>query len=357
MKKIVSITVITFIIIFMFLFIINKKQDFSYNENRYLKRFPEFSFDSLKNGKYLDDISSYINDHFPLREEFIKVKSNVENIFRDEVNGVFISDDYLIDKYNGVDKDRIINKFNYINDNTNSNNEVMLIPTSISIYDEYLPKYAENTQIEDVNYIYDNISLDTIDVYDLLKENKDNYQLYYHMDHHWTIYGSYMGYMAYSKHNNLDYKKLNDLNISIVNDKFMGTIYSKVLIKTKEYDKIYNLDLSNIDYQINYFDNDLNFIYDDAYLDLKDKYSYYLSNNDPIITINSSINDKEILIVKDSYANNFIPYLMFHYGKITIIDPRYYKLSIVDYINENNIDNVLFLFNMNTIETSIYTID
>ncbi len=59
------------------------------------------------------------------------------------------------------------------------------------------------------------------------------------------------------------------------------------------------------------------------------------------------------MIIKDSYANSIVPFLINHYEKIHVIDPRFYKLSISSYIEENKIKDVLFLYNMNTIDTDL----
>ena len=83
------------------------------------------------------------------------------------------------------------------------------------------------------------------------------------------------------------------------------------------------------------------------------KYAIFLDNNHSLIKIvNNDINDNtNILIIKDSYANSMIPFLVNHYNNIYVIDPRYYKKSISKYINENNIDNVLILYNLGTLSS------
>ena len=63
--------------------------------------------------------------------------------------------------------------------------------------------------------------------------------------------------------------------------------------------------------------------------------------------------DKEILIIKDSYANSFVPFIVNHYENVYVIDPRYYKLSISEFIKNKQINNVLFLYNMNTINDDL----
>ena len=360
--KIISIVISIIIIIMMILFIFSNKNELSYNENRYLQKFPEFSFEKLFNNEYLDKLTNYLEDYFPFREQLITIRTNTLSLMGfKEVNNVFITDKYLIEKYlKPIKTKKIINKINYINEQLDVNIEVMLVPTSISIYTEYVPKYYENNQIKDLEYIYDNLDVKTINVYNILKENKDKYQLYYYMDHHWTIFGAYFAYLKYCEENNIKPYDLSDFIIEPVSNEFMGTIYSKILKSTDKKDTIYKVTKEDVTYNLKYYDHTVDTLYDDKYLSEKDKYSYYLSNNSSIIEIETNIDNNEtLLIIKDSYANSIIPFLVNHYKNIIIIDPRYYKSSIIDYVKENNIKNILFLYNMNTIDTDagIYTID
>lgn len=360
--KIISVVISIIIVIMMILFIFNDKIEFSYNENRYLQKFPEFSFEKLINNEYLEKLTNYLGDYFPFREHLINIRTNTLLVLGfKEINNVFITDKYLIEKYSKPKKTKkLINKLNYINEQIDSDVSIMLVPTSISIYDEYVPKYYENNQVKNLKYIYDNLDIKTIDVYNILKENKNNYQLYYYMDHHWTIYGAYYAYLKYCEENNIESYNLNDFNIEEVSNEFMGTLYSKVLKSTSNKDKIYKVTKDGVSYNLKYIDHTTDTLYDDKYLNEKDKYSYYLSNNSSIIEIETNIeNNKTLLVIKDSYANSMIPFLVNHYNKIIIIDPRYYKSSIIDYINQNKIEKVLFLYNMNTIDNDagIYTID
>ena len=88
-----------------------------------------------------------------------------------------------------------------------------------------------------------------------------------------------------------------------------------------------------------------------SYIDKKDKYALFLDNNHPLIVItNNDIDtDREIVVIKDSYANSFIPFLINNYKRIHVIDPRYFNDSVSEYINSNNINEGLILYNMNTV--------
>ena len=187
----------------------------------------------------------------------------------------------------------------------------------------------------------------------MIKE-KDNYQLYYKTDHHWTSYGAYFGYKEFSIINNINHIDISNYHIETITNEFKGSTYSKVVdpfSKNENIDlftyKDYNLE---VDYVLS--NKKTTSIYNFDYLNKKDKYALFLDNNHPLITItNNDINSDNILIIKDSYANSIVPFLVNHYHKIHIIDPRYYKKSITKYIEENNIENVLIMYNVGTLAT------
>ena len=58
--------------------------------------------------------------------------------------------------------------------------------------------------------------------------------------------------------------------------------------------------------------------------------------------------DRKLLIIKDSYANSLIPFLIPYYREIVVVDPRYYYDDIEKVMKKDNITSVLFLYNGNT---------
>ena len=71
-----------------------------------------------------------------------------------------------------------------------------------------------------------------------------------------------------------------------------------------------------------------------------------------MVTItNDAVSDGAIAVVKDSYANCFVPFLLNHYHTVYVFDTRYYKGGPSKFINEHpDITDVLVLYNMNTID-------
>ena len=52
------------------------------------------------------------------------------------------------------------------------------------------------------------------------------------------------------------------------------------------------------------------------------------------------------MIVKDSYANSLLPYMLKEYDKIVVVDPRFFTGSISTLMSENEINEVLFFYEM-----------
>ena len=63
----------------------------------------------------------------------------------------------------------------------------------------------------------------------------------------------------------------------------------------------------------------------------------------------------EVIVFKDSYAHNFLPFLTNNYGKIHVVDPRYYNIDLEDYLNKNpNITNAMFINNIQSLNSNLY---
>ena len=358
-EKITSIIISIIVLSFSIVFFMVDKKEFSESENRYLEKFPKYSLASLKRGNYIASLETYLSDHFLLRNQMIGVKTEtLKLIGRNYINGVYLgSDGYLLEEFKGLSNiDKITNIVNNFKEKVDVKMSFLLIPTSTSINSDKLPIYAINEDEEQViEKFYNNLKIDSINVYDILNQNK-NYQLYYKLDHHYTTYGAYFTYLEFCNHNNLKPHLLDEYKITEVTNSFYGTLYSKTNDYSLKSDSIYTFDLNN-KFKVEYKDTNVitDTLYSKVYLEKKDKYSYFLDNNHSLIEItNESIdNNHSILLIKDSFANSFIPFIANHYKYVYVIDPRYYKESISNYIKENKIEEVIFLYNIGTINNDL----
>ena len=81
----------------------------------------------------------------------------------------------------------------------------------------------------------------------------------------------------------------------------------------------------------------------------KDNYEVFLKGNHPLVKIRTNTkNNKNLLIFKDSYANSFVPFLIKDFSNIILVDPRYYYDDIYKLIKNENVSDILYLYNANT---------
>ena len=81
------------------------------------------------------------------------------------------------------------------------------------------------------------------------------------------------------------------------------------------------------------------------YLEVKDKYSSFMGPNSPMMTITTNNEGPSLLIFKDSYAHELIPFLANHYSKITVFDMRLVNVGISRFVDISDYDSALILYN------------
>lgn len=90
-------------------------------------------------------------------------------------------------------------------------------------------------------------------------------------------------------------------------------------------------------------------LYDEEALKGRDKYTYFLGGNHPLTVVRTgTANGRRLLVVKDSYAHSFVPFLTEHYETIYLLDPRYFKGDIQSWMEEQAVTDVLVLYNAAT---------
>ena len=187
-----------------------------------------------------------------------------------------------------------------------------------------------------LGYVADNINHSAlIDVRDALKQHTDEY-IYYRTDHHWTTLGAYYGYETLMNSLEKDYTTIDNYKMVDVED-FLGTHYSK--------SKTYNVQADTLSYID--IEADIASIYEKVKLDVRDKYAMFTRGNPGYATIKGNGQGK-IMILKDSYANCMIPYMVADFEEIHIFDMRYMTMGLDQFITEHDYDNILFLYNCET---------
>lgn len=340
---------------------ITPQKIFSNKENRYLEQFPKLDIDGIISGKFGEKFDKYSSDQFIGRDLWISLKtlSDLAMLKKDNNRVYFGKEGYLFDVDSGIDKeqrDKNIHNINKLLDRLKEEYKdidvySLLVPSKSEVLKDKLPNFAPTVDEEDIidnleDSLRDNVNI--LSLIQVLNEKTDEY-IYYKTDHHWTSKGAYYAYKYFLEMKGEKPLSEEEFITETVSEDFLGTSYRKANYYSgiPDWIDIYiPKDKVEYDITINQIDKE-DSLYDTSFLNKTDKYSYFLGGDKSIIEIETSVkNDKTILVIKDSFANSFIPFLTNHYEKITVIDPRYFNMSIMDYIEDKDIDEILFLFNI-----------
>lgn len=199
------------------------------------------------------------------------------------------------------------------------------------------------------DYIYRRFS-DRVNVVETFNElvNHNSEYIYFHTDHHWTALGAYYAYRQYCKvkgftpHEISEYEKQESKG-------FLGSFYSfsrqsPELAKNPDTIYAYKPLSTNNMTMINHQGKKTDYMI----IQPGKSYSVFIGSDEPWEEIdNPKINDgSACVVIKDSYGNAFVPFLVDHYDKVYVIDFRYYKQDLTQMIKDDGIKDVIFMNNV-----------
>ncbi len=341
------------------------QKKYSVTENRKLALRPKFKKEEFLHGKYQTGYENFLNDQFVLRDRWVDISTKIQKLSgKKDMNGVYLGKKgYLLEKPQKEEFDaeqekeneEILSLFlNYAVKEYGKNHvSCLMIPSKTTALSEYLPAFADTMFFDDVMKSISK-KLDDKDVLiDLKKEmssHKEEY-IYYRTDHHWTTLGAYYAYQKWADITGQGRKKeITEYKREEVFNDFYGTTYNKIHQKTTPdiVEIFHNSIEKNITVNFDNGDKKADTLYFKEHAKKGfNRYELFLGGNTFQIEINTKAHTgKTLLLIKDSFANCFVPFLAEDYDKIIMIDYRYGKKDIGKIMGEQeNITDVLVLFN------------
>lgn len=363
LNRLMTLIFIIFIVVIILCNILKTDKTFSEEENRTLATMPNFTIKSFLSGDFTEEYTKYVEDNFAGKKGFVSIKTNLEKLSgKTEINSIFIGEDgQLFEKFKEGSEEETTAKISAINSfserYSNLNISFILTPTATKVLEDNLPKYAPNDdELSYINNVFSglNNNINTINPYEALNENKNEY-IFYKTDHHWTSKGAYITYTVFCEKLGLTPMNIDNFKITTVTNSFYGSLTSKIGIQSKKPDSIDVYIPKESDFIVNYVDNQKKStsLFDSTYLDKKDKYNIFTGGNHSLINI-KTLGDpnRKLLVIKDSYANCFLPFLTSHYGEINVVDLRYFYDDLDKLIENKEITDILFLYNANTFNSN-----
>ena len=353
--------VLFFVFIFGFMLcdLINPDRESSELENKSLQQRPAFSIASLIKNEWTAKYGDYVKDQVFLKDGLISLHSRFESVFfqKTENNGMLVGDNkmlftkmYALKSSEETLLPRNIKAVQDFAGRHPGQVTFLLAPSASLIYEDEVPFFApmldENAYLDDIFAQTDAATI--LDLRELFSANKDQY-LYYNTDHHWTTDGAYLAYQEFCRQQGLTpFDTAAHQAVEV--EKFYGTSYSSSRYWNAQPDTItyyalpnpltvWNVSPTGQLSQLSTGD-----MYDYSKFEVYDKYAAFMRGNNGYSTIEGD-GEGSILVIKDSYANCFIPFLTANYEKIGVVDLRNYNLSVDRLMESEGYEKVLLLYN------------
>lgn len=239
----------------------------------------------------------------------------------------------------------------------------IIIPTSIGITlpDSLKKEASSDDQAEAIDYMYGSMSsnVKTVNIFDILMHHRDEY-IYFRTDHHWTALGAYYAYTEYCACAGLTPLPLEHFE-TVTDEGYLGSFFSSASQASAL--------SSNPDTLTAYIpqcDNTMmmtqrdgqtiewSLVNDPKIYSAGMKYSVFIGGDNPytVITNNDRTDDSSVAVVKESFGNAFVPFLVEHYKTVYVIDYRYWDGDLTDWAKETDVENVIFMNNISATRSS-----
>lgn len=351
-----------FIIAVSLLTFILPKREYSEAEKRYLAKFPEFNTESVLNGEFQDGFEKYVSDHILGRDFFVEINSYFSLIMgRNSVSDIYhCKDGYLINAPKNCGTDTFkknMENFNRFTKSVDIPSSLMIVPTAGYIMEDKLPlfhgEYNDGELFELAASMTPDIGfIDTRNA--LLSAVNGGGQAYYRTDHHLTSEGTYAIYSLFCSINGISCPEKEWYNIKTA-DGFRGTTLSGSgygLVKPDTIEMWQGKDSVRVTVDDGKETEIYYGMFFEKHLEGDDKYPVFLGGNHALTTLeNPDADEGTLLMIKDSYAHCFAPFLAHNYRRIYLIDMRYYRKSVSEFARENNVDEILYLYGTDSLLT------
>lgn len=332
------------------------QRTYSENENRYLTTFQPPTISGFLDISLQQNLTDGANDQFAGRDLWMKFSTSLQRAagFQD-IGGVYLGKDgYYFERIldSDLSETRFQNNLDYLDQFAQTCNTAVTflpVPSKGTVLETLLP---ENAVLYDADRLYSQAAQRLqhtffLDIRSVLLEESNSHPLYFKTDHHWTMDAAYLAYTAWCKTHQDTTTPLTQFTPTCVSEDFYGTLYSKAPDFHVQPDRlVLPSDVPQAEISIEGHHTDS--IYEWSKLKTKDKYGVYFGGNFGKIEIHTknSGNGKTLLVIKDSFANSLIPFLMADYENIIMLDFRYYNQHILPLIQEICPDETLILYEM-----------
>lgn len=222
----------------------------------------------------------------------------------------------------------------------------------------YLPANYQEYSVNQVTKIQEvfsqlNPNVIRVDVSTVLNDHKGE-DIYLRTDHHWSALGAYYATAVLANAAGVNYPSLDTYTPQSV-DGYVGSLYGYTqnanLLNDPETFVWYTTDVWQ---SCDFYDGSFNYVRTRTIpipvSKVNASYMTFMGGDNQIVKIRTAANNgRKLLVLKDSYANAGMPFLLSSFDEIWIADTRYCELNVVDLVQQKGITDVVFYADMDTV--------
>ncbi len=347
------------------------------NENKTIAQPPSINKETVFSGEFSEQFEDYISDRIGFRSKLIEASDAIDasmgitpdfgeiiTFDKDAGTGTTQKTNLLV--WNGkimeIFRRNLSGEQNYMNA---VNYYAQHLPENVKLYNAIVP-----TQLEFQDPMYSNIgssqreaidrinagldeSVNSVDVYTTLAEHYDSEYEYFKTDHHWTAVGAYYAYCEIVRAMGMEPVDINAFKKCSIENMY-GSLYSQARGKTDGItpDTLEYFDIDpdgELELNMQGLDTDGTWVsYNGVFYDKNQEepaYTFFFGGDQPMIEIHNpkAGNGRTLIILKDSYANAFIPWIVNNFENTIVIDPRTYWSTVMDVFDIYDVTDCLIM--------------
>jgi hypothetical protein len=245
----------------------------------------------------------------------------------------------------------------------NVNIYCMVIPTSMEFYCPEKVKKHTKPQRPVIDNVINHLApgVKSVDVYYTLKEHAQE-DIYLRTDHHWAPLGAFYAAKKFAQVAGVPFRDLNSYERHVVHG-YVGSMYGyskDISVKKAPEDFVYYVP-TGVSYETTYTNYNVDKSYHVTgvgkpytgpfFYKFKDgsggAYCTFMGGDMKLTQVRTSTkNGRRLIILKDSFGNALPGYLFYSFEEVHVIDSRYFKKNMIDYVRENHITDILFANNI-----------
>ena len=220
---------------------------------------------------------------------------------------------------------------------------LMLVPTAQEILSDKLPPHAPAVDQKQIEDRARSMGLPVVPAVEPLTAHREE-PIYYRTDPHYTTLGAWHCYQAWRAFRGLEEADPEPWTKEVLTGDFLGTSWAKTGLPGVRADTItgwYIHPHRRVCYNGTEMAED---IFARDYLDSPEPYGVFLNSNQALTVIEGSGTAGKLLLIKDSFGNTFAQFPVEEYAQVHMIDLRFFREDILDYIRGQEITEVLVLY-------------